>query len=296
MQVSSLRSWIMAARPKTLTAALGPIIVATALVQAEGHTIHWWISLCAFVSTLFIQIGTNLFNDALDFEKGADTEHRIGPTRVTQSGRFSARAVKIGGLLCFVIAAALGVPLVLEAGWPIVVIGLLSLLCGYLYTGGPYPLAYKGLGDLFVFVFFGWVATMGLFYIHVGTVTFSSFLMGTQMGLFSVALIAINNLRDYKQDELVDKRTLAVRLGPGLAKLQIALCLISPFLINLIYYFKYRWLAAAMLPILAMRFAVGLAKEIYETEPSQTYNQFLARASFTQILFAVLLACGLFFA
>src|SRR5687768_8826042 len=138
----------MALRPKTLTAAVVPILVATALVKAEGYPVLWWVSVCAMVSALFIQIGTNLVNDAIDFEKGADTAERIGFQRVTQSGLMSSKQVMTGAFVCFACALALGVPLVVRGGFPIVVIGLVSLALAYGYTGGPFPLAYNGLGDL----------------------------------------------------------------------------------------------------------------------------------------------------
>ena len=163
--------WLLAFRPKTLTAAIVPVIVASALVIAEAHTLQLYLSVCALLSAMFIQIGTNFVNDAIDFKKGADDEKRIGPTRMTQSGQLTHRQVLCGGFACFLIAALFGIPLVMTGGWVIVGIGLISILCGYIYTGGPFPLAYVGLGDLFVVVFFGLVAVTGTFYLHAHSVS-----------------------------------------------------------------------------------------------------------------------------
>ncbi len=203
--------WILALRPKTLTAALVPVVVASALVIAEAHEFQLYLSVCALLSAMFIQIGTNFVNDAIDFKKGADDEKRIGPTRMTQSGRLSHRSVLMGGIICFFIAALFGIPLVIAGGWVIVMIGLISILCGYIYTGGPYPLAYVGLGDLFVIIFFGLVAVMGTFFLHAHSFSIGSIIAGLQVGMLSTVLIAVNNLRDSPLDKLVNKITLAVR-------------------------------------------------------------------------------------
>src|SRR6218665_3862316 len=143
--MSNVKSWIMAARPKTLSAAVVPIVASTGLVMSEGVQIQWWIIVCALMASFFIQIGTNLVNDAVDFKKGADTEKRIGPQRVTQSGLFTYRQVMIGAGICFLLAILCGVPLVMKGGVAILVIGILSVLMGYAYTMGPVPLAYFGL-------------------------------------------------------------------------------------------------------------------------------------------------------
>lgn len=150
-----MKSWILALRPKTLTAAVVPVIVGSGV--AALHPLGWkpWISVFALLSACFIQIATNLFNDAIDFKKGADTNERLGPRRVTQSGMLSSRSVMMGGVIALVFAMGFGIPLVIRGGLPIVAIGLVSVLLAYAYTGGPYPLAYRGLGDLFVFIFLG---------------------------------------------------------------------------------------------------------------------------------------------
>lgn len=288
----SVGSWILASRPKTLTAAVVPIGAAAALVAAERVQLRMDLTLCALLSALFIQIGTNLFNDAIDFKKGADTAERMGPKRVTQSGLISPRAVLIAGGVSFAVAALLGIPLLIAGGLPILAIGLVSLFCGYAYTGGPYPLAYRGLGDLFVLIFFGWVAVGGVYYLNTGTYGFGSFILGTQIGLLATVLIAINNLRDARTDRKVNKRTLAVLLGTSLARVEIGLLIFLPYCIG-----AYWWLegkkAAFLLPLLCIPFGITLVSGVFKTEPSQAFNQFLGKAAGHHLLFGILLSLGL---
>ncbi len=292
-QAIPLRSWILGARPKTLTAAVVPILVATALARALGaNPLHWELSVLALLSSIFIQVGTNLFNDAIDFKKGADTHERIGPVRVTQSGLLSHRAVWTGGFVCFAIAALLGIPLLMAGGWPIAVIGLLSLLCGFAYTGGPFPLAYLGLGDVFVILFFGWTAVGGLFFLLTGAFVAEAWVAGTQVGMLATALIAINNLRDREGDLKVGKRTLAVRFGERFAKLEVTALLILPLLMGAYWFFKGRvW--AAGLPLLLLPLALQLGHVVFWNKPDARCNTYLARAALIQLLFGALFSIGL---
>jgi len=293
MNSRSLAVWLLAIRPKTLTAALIPVIVGTALASSIHGTVQLDLSLFAFLSAIFIQIGTNLFNDAMDFKKGADTAERIGPQRVTQSGLLEANQVAWGGAVCFLIASLLSIPLLLAGGWPIVVIGIASLIAGYAYTGGPFPLAYVGLGDLFVLIFFGWVAVGGIYYLNTGTLDREALLAGTQVGLLSTVLIAINNLRDYQTDRKAGKRTLAVRLGPTLAKVEIAGLCFVPFVLGG-YWFQQglRW--ATLLPLGVFPFAFFLFRRIQKTDPSVVYNQFLAQSALLHLTFGMLLSLGFY--
>jgi 1,4-dihydroxy-2-naphthoate octaprenyltransferase len=286
-----VKHWLMATRPKTLTAALVPIIVATALVKADGYPILWWVSICALLSSIFIQIGTNLVNDAIDFHKGADTEKRVGPQRVTQSGLLTSKQVMTGGMICFFIAMCFGIPLVIQGGWPIVGIGLISLFLGYAYTGGPFPLAYKGLGDFFVILFFGLIAVMGTYFLHTGRVTESSAVAGLQIGLLATVLIAINNLRDAPQDALVGKKTLAVRFGVTFARFEIAFLALAPFLIGIdLHNHSFN---AAVLPVIAFPVARRVLFGVFQNPPSPLYNRFLAMGALLHVLFGALLAAGL---
>lgn len=229
MGTGALQSWILAARPKTLAAAAVP--------AGLGSVLAWWLAgafslsllLCTLGSALAIQVATNFFNDYLDWRKGADTEARLGPQRVTASGAIPPRRVLALAAVMLVVASLLALPLIGARGWPILVIGVPSLYFAFGYTGGPVPLAYRGLGEFFVLLFFGWVAVAGTVFVQSGNWLWApSLLLGTQVGLFSVALIAVNNLRDRDEDAGTGKRTLAVRFGAGFARTEIAVCLLLP--------------------------------------------------------------------
>jgi 1,4-dihydroxy-2-naphthoate octaprenyltransferase len=288
-----LSPWLLAFRPKTLTTAIAPVLSATALAKAATGKFSFQVVAFSLFGALFIQIGTNLINDAIDFKKGADTSERVGPKRVTQAGLLTPKQVMAGGFVCFAIATAFGIPLVLRGGWPIVVIGALSLLAGYCYTGGPRPLAYNGLGDLFVIIFFGLIAVGGTFFLHTHYLSFELIILGLQIGMLATALIAINNLRDVTQDRQANKRTLAVRLGNKFAKGEIAAMLVLPFVMNGFWLDRYGW-AVTLLPLLLIPFAIVLVKKLYKTAPGPAYNGFLARAALIQFLFGILYSIGLF--
>lgn len=293
MANSNLKSWILAARPKTLSAAIVPILATIGLLRSLNLPIQWWIIVCALFSSFCIQIGTNFVNDAMDFKKGADDENRLGPIRVTQQKIFTFKQVMLMATGFFGLAIVIGIPLVLHGGWPIVIIGLLSVLMGYAYTSGPIPLAYHGLGDLFVIIFFGLVAVGGLFYLQTGTYTVDALVLGLQIGFLSTILIAINNLRDIHTDKLVNKKTLAVRLGVTGAKIWIVFLVIAPFLMG--YYWlnqqKY-WLY--ILPTLSLPLGLSVIKKILATEPSAEYNQFLAKSAAYGMIFSLGFLIGSF--
>lgn len=287
------KSVVLAFRPKTLTAALIPCIVGTSYAASVSTAWSLNIFFYAVLSAIFIQIGTNLVNDAMDFKKGADDEKRIGPQRITQAGILSFKQVMLIATLFFLLALAFGIPLVQVGGWPIVIVGLVSILLGYGYTAGPYPLAYKGLGDLFVIIFFGLVAVQGMFFLQTQELNLGSFILGLQIGLLSTVLIAINNLRDIEGDTKVNKRTLAVRLGVKLAKMEIKLLCILPFLLN-VYWLLNNKMAAFVLPLLSLPLAVKIIKNINATAPSPVYNQFLAQAAGLHLLFGVFISIGFY--
>jgi 1,4-dihydroxy-2-naphthoate polyprenyltransferase len=220
-----MNPWVLAARPKTLAAAVVPVVVGFSLARFA----HWPSFWFALGGAVFIQIGTNFVNDALDFRKGADTHERLGPLRVTQAGLLSADAVLRGAYVCFALAAVCGVPLVVRGGWPIVVIGLTSIAAAYAYTGGPYPLAYHGLGELFVMAFFGVVAVGGTYYLQRLRIDRDALLAGVACGALAIVLLAINNLRDLENDRASNKWTLAARFGPRFARAEIAAMALLPF-------------------------------------------------------------------
>jgi len=287
----NLKSWVMAARPKTLSAAIVPIIASVGLVQSKGHPIEWWIVVFVLLSSFCIQIGTNLVNDAMDFKKGADTESRIGPQRVTQQGLFSFKQVMLMATLFFLLAIGLGIPLVVRGGFPIMLIGLISVVMGYAYTSGPYPLAYKGLGDLFVILFFGLVAVGGLFYLLTGEYDISVFILGLQIGFLSTILIAINNLRDMNTDVLVGKKTLAVRLGLTGARIWICFLVVAPYLVGYYWLFKNQF-AMYVAPIFSLPLGILIIKRILATAPSAVYNKYLGLSAIYGVLFSLLFYMG----
>jgi len=282
---------VLAFRPKTLTAALVPIVVGTSLLKMLNLPVHWWISELALAASFFIQIGTNLVNDASDFKKGADTDSRIGPRRITQAGVLTYGQVMGLATLCFLGAIACGVPLVMQGGWPIFWIGLFSVLCGYAYTAGPFPLAYKGLGDLFVVLFFGLIAVAGLIYLQTLEWRIEALILGLQVGLHCAVLIAVNNLRDIEGDTLVHKKTLPVRFGKSFGRIEIAVLCFTPFLF-LPYWLHNGGSAFCLLPLGSIPLAVKLVKGVFATEPSPEYNRFLGQAAGLHLVFALLLAVG----
>ena len=226
--------WLLAARPRTLPAAVAPVLIGTAMAFGDG-ALHGPAALAALTCAVLIQVATNLANDLCDFEKGADTEARLGPMRVTQAGLVSPQTMRRGIAAVLALTLLCGLYLVWRGGWPILVIGVASIAAGLLYTGGPRPLGYMGLGDLLVLVFFGPVAVAGTYYVQALTVNPTVVAAGLGPGLISVAMLAVNNLRDTNEDRRAGKKTLAVRLGPGFARGEyiaavVAACLLPLFL------------------------------------------------------------------
>lgn len=221
-----MNAWILAARPKTLSAAVVPVLAGAALVRTP---LKCGLLACTLLGAVFIQIATNYINDALDFKKGADTGERLGPTRVTAAGLLSANAVMMGAYLCFGVAAACGVPLIIHGGWPLLAIGVASIIAAYAYTGGPYPLAYHGLGEIFVIVFFGIIAVGGTYFVQTLGWTTDITIAGFGVGCLATVLLVINNLRDVASDRVSNKRTTVVRFGETFARVEIALCALLPF-------------------------------------------------------------------
>jgi 1,4-dihydroxy-2-naphthoate octaprenyltransferase len=267
------------------------VLVGYTLLLTDGRQPSVWIALFALLSATMIQIGTNYINDALDFEKGADHALRLGEARATQRGWFSKRFILTVGALCFLGAVLFGLPLAWIGGWPIVCVGVVSVLMGYLYTGGPFPLAYIGLGDLFVVVFFGLVAVGGVYFLGAKTYGWPVFVAGLQVGLLATVLIAINNLRDLEQDEKANKKTLAVRLGPRLGRLEVLILILTAFSLGL-YWLNRGRLFAFVLPMLALPQAYGVLRTLLKTQASRQYNHLLAQAAWVHILFGILLSAG----
>ncbi len=283
--------WLLAVRPKTLGAALAPILIGTAMAFAEGKG-HAGAALVALLGALLIQIGTNFSNDYFDFIKGADTEERLGPMRATQAGLVTPQAMLRNFVFVFGLAVLVGIYLVYRGGWPIVIIGILSIASGILYTGGPMPLGYLGLGDLFVLIFFGPVAVSGTYYVQSLEISAVVILAGFGPGLLATALLAVNNLRDEPTDKKVGKRTLAVRFGPGFARVEylttFALALITPFVLAFIT--GVHWFAClSVLIIIPGRSAI---RQIISGVQGIELNETLAVTGKLIIIYSVLFSLG----
>jgi 1,4-dihydroxy-2-naphthoate octaprenyltransferase len=288
----SLRTWLLATRPKTLAAGFVPVSVGTALAFGAGVG-NALPALAALVGALLIQIGTNLTNDYYDFKKGADTAARLGPTRVTQAGLIAPRAVLGAAIASFALAFTVGIYLVSVAGLPILVIGLLSLLCGYAYTGGPYPLGYNGLGDLFVFVFFGLVAVGGTYYVQALALPPLAWLSGVPVGALAVGLLVVNNLRDAPTDAPVGKRTLVVRFGAAAGRAEYVLVLVLAFVTPVLLWALGLAGAPVLLPLLALPLAVPSLQGVF-TRSGAALNATLAQTARLLLVFGVLFALGLY--
>ncbi len=235
----TLKHWMMACRPKTLTAAVAPVMIGTAMAFGDGLW-HWPSALVCLFTALCVQIGTNLANDYFDFKKGADTEDRIGPTRVTQAGLIKPETVKTGFMLMFGLTMAGFLILVLRGGWPIAVLGVVSILSGLFYTAGSKPLGYLGLGDIFVLIFFGPVAVAGTYFVQALELNYAIILAGIAPGLISVAILAVNNYRDIDSDQRSGKRTLAVRYGRTFAQYEYAISVLAGALLPVLIYVLIR--------------------------------------------------------
>ena len=221
-----MNAWILAARPKTLSAAVVPVMVGASLVRGP---LDWWLLTYTLLGSILIQIATNFINDALDFKKGTDTSERLGPMRVTSAGLLSADAVMRGAYLCLAGAALCGVPLIMHAGWQLLAIGVASILMAYAYTGGPYPLAYHGLGEIFVISFFGVIAVGGTYLVQTLRWTRDVTIAGVGVGCLATVLLVINNLRDVTGDRVSNKKTTVVRFGETFARMEITLLALAPF-------------------------------------------------------------------
>jgi 1,4-dihydroxy-2-naphthoate octaprenyltransferase len=289
----NMRHWIAAARPKTLPAAVAPVVVGGALAVHLQGGFCWGLAICTLLSAVAIQIATNFFNDALDFDKGADTSRRLGPVRATSAGLLGRRAMYWAGGLTLLAACLLALPLIYSRGWMILLIGLPSLYFSFGYTGGPLPLAYRGLGDFFVLLFFGLIAVSGTVFVLTGTWPPHGWVAGFQLGLLSTVLIAINNLRDVAEDRTTNKRTLAVRFGSTFARVEISLLCLLPHLIGIYFWKGLDLPQVALWPVAVLPIGLVISTLVWKTEPSVRYNRFLALSAAQLVLFTALLSLAL---
>ncbi|QIF01847.1 1,4-dihydroxy-2-naphthoate octaprenyltransferase [Roseimicrobium sp. ORNL1] len=296
---SKITPWILAARPKTLGAAIAPVLVGTVVGATLGGKFCVWLMLATLGSCICLQIATNLFNDAVDAMKGSDTKERLGPVRITASGMMSARTVMLVAAGVLVLATLLAVPLIIYRGWPIIAIGIPSLWFCYGYTGGPVPLAYRGLGELFVVLFFGLVAVTGSAFVQSGQWHVEALVAGLQVGMLSTVLIAINNFRDVDEDTKTGKRTLAVRFGKTFARREIDALFTGVLLLGLSWLFAIwpggmRYPQACVLPGFCLFLMQAIRRDI-QAEPSEALNRTLAKAGAVLVLFSILFSIGFWF-
>jgi 1,4-dihydroxy-2-naphthoate polyprenyltransferase len=285
-----LATWVAAARLRTLPAAVVPVAVGTACAAASGG-VAWGPAAAALLGALAIQIGTNFANDVFDAERGADGPDRIGPLRAVSAGLVSAAAMKRAMIAAFAVATALGVYLVAVAGWPVVAIGVASILSGVAYTGGPWPLGYHGLGDLFVMVFFGFVAVCGTAYVQLGAVPGVAIAAALPVGALTTAILVVNNVRDRATDERAGKRTLAVRLGRRAALAEYAALLALAYAVPVALALAgWTW---AWLPVASAPLAIARLRAVLAAGDGPAFNRCLAATAQLLLVHGALLAIGL---
>jgi 1,4-dihydroxy-2-naphthoate octaprenyltransferase len=288
-----VKLWLLAARPRTLPAAVAPVLVGTSLAIGQG-TFRPLAFACALIGSIFIQIGTNLSNDYSDARRGADTDDRLGPVRVTAGGLMPPRTVLLGTYVAFGIAVLAGVYLIVLAGWQLLLVGAASILAGVVYTGGPRPYGDEGLGEVFVFLFFGVVAVVGSYFVQTEDLIWEAFALSVPVGLLAAAILLVNNIRDADTDRRAGKRTLAVRLGRDGARALFVACLVLAFAaVPLVALFGRGISPLVLLALLAIPLAVPLAKAVRERTDGPSLNQALAKTGMLLALFSLLLSVGL---
>ncbi|CAG0936092.1 1,4-dihydroxy-2-naphthoate octaprenyltransferase [Thermoflexales bacterium] len=285
------RIWWLAARPRTLPAAIVPVLVGSAIAIRNGQ-FQLLPFLAAFLASLLIQIGTNYANDLFDHLKGADHQ-RQGPTRAVQSGLVTPSQMRNAVILVFGVAALLGLSLIYVGGWPIAVIGALSILAGIAYTGGPYPLAYHGLGDLFAFLFFGVIAVTGTAYIFTHEFTGLALIASLPVALLVTAIIVVNNLRDIPTDTAVGKRTFAVMLGDRRTRYEYTLCLLGAYLFPIGLAALAGSIGWWWLPFLTLPLAFQLVRTVLHGQAGPALNKTLGQTAQLHLWFGIALSLSI---
>ena len=282
----------MAARPRTLPAAVAPVLVGTSLAIRYG-TFHPLAFIAALLGAMAIQIGTNLSNDYSDARRGADTDERIGPVRVTAGGLVPPRQVLIATYLTFAAAVLCGIYLIAIAGWALLAVGAASILAGVLYTGGPRPYGYAGLGEVFVFLFFGIVAVSGSYFVQRRALPWQAFVLAVPVGLLIAAILVVNNVRDIDTDRRAGKRTLAVRLGRGRTRVLFAAIVAAAFVTSWVPWFAGSLSAWLLLTLAAAPLALGVVATVRTHSDGPSLNSALARTAKLALAFCLLLCAGI---
>lgn len=288
----SMGAWILAARPATLTAAAAPVVVGSACAWQAG-AFRPAPAAAAMAGSLLIQIGTNFANDLFDYRKGADREDRIGPVRATQSGLLSPGQMRLGMALSFLCAVLAGAYLTVVAGWPVAAIGAASILSGIAYTAGPYPLGYNGLGDLFVFLFFGFVAVCGTAFVQALYVPASAAFASVPVGALTTAILVVNCVRDWKQDRRAGKRTIPVRFGRDAGCAEYAALVVVAYLAPAAFLVAGLASPWIFLPFLTLPMAIGALRTLYTSTDGSALNRTLVVTARLLLLYSILLSAGL---
>jgi len=288
-------AWLLATRPRTLPAAIAPVVLGTAMAIADKR-FAWLAAAAAFSVALLMQIGVNLANDYFDYLKGIDTEERLGPPRAAQSGLIPPKQLRGGVILIFVLSLIPGFYLLAVGGWPVLFIGLACIGAALAYSGGPFPLASHGLGDIFVFIFFGLVAVCGTYYVQALRLTPMVWLMGAIEGLLITAILVVNNLRDIQTDRQSGKRTLAVIIGDRASKLEYLLLLGIAYAIPIILWLSGHGSAWLILPLFSLPLAVSQVRFIWKSAGGSMLNQTLANTAKLALVYSLLLSAGLILA
>jgi len=286
-----VRIWVMAARPRTLPLGIAPVLVGTALA-GYLHIFHPLRFVAALLGSVFIQIGANLSNDYSDARRGADTEDRLGPVRVTAGGLVPPRQVLIATYVTFGLAVLCGAYLIAVAGWQLLLIGVASIVAGVLYTGGPRPYGYEGLGEVFVFLFFGFAAVAGSYFVQVRDFSWESLVLSVPVGLIAAAVLVVNNTRDIDTDRRANKRTLAVRIGRERSRRMFATMVLIAYPVALIPWLFGPLRAWLLLPLLSLPLAAGVIRIVSTHSDGPSLNKALAKTGRLQLVFCVLLSAG----
>jgi len=287
---STASVWVQAARPKTLWASVAPVVVGTAMAYGDGG-FHWPSAAVALTCALLIQIVANFANDLFDFEKGADTERRQGPVRVTHAGWVTPVAMRRATLGVMVFLVLGGLYLVWRGGWPIALIGIFSVIAGLLYTGGPYPLGYMGLGDVLVLIFFGPVAVAGTYYVQTLSVSAAVLVAGLAPGFLSVAILTVNNLRDMEEDGTTGKKTLVVRFGRGFACVEYVLAIVLACFLPLAIYLAWGQHGYSVAAAAVVFLAIPAFRKVC-TDTGPALNPVLASTAQLLLVYSVIFSVG----
>ncbi|MDP6979753.1 MAG: 1,4-dihydroxy-2-naphthoate polyprenyltransferase [Myxococcota bacterium] len=285
------RAWLLAARPRTLAVAIGPIAVGTSVAASDGAA-RFWPAFAALLGAVLLQLGSNFANDVYDFEKGADTDDRVGPPRATQLGLLSPAQMRQGMWCVFGAAVLVGFYLVAVGGWPIVAIGVASIVAAITYTGGPWPFGYHGLGDVMVFLFFGVVAVVGTFYVQTLDASGAVFLASLPVGALSTATLVVNNVRDRETDIVAGKNTLAVRLGARGGRFEYVALVAFAYWMLPVFHLVCERSFFIYLPLLTLPRACGLLDRVFRNEDAATLNEALGATAQLGLFYSLLLALG----